>query len=205
MPPFFSQLPCEKVITSVFTNFSLNTNTLEYASLPPHHTQFVVFQIVSWLSECFQKQLCKSMCCIWEIMARQGLVFSEARHPFAQQVSLLTTSDMDSSHSLLCRVSLFQEFIPPECLEGWTLLYPKVKQCARVPKISSTTAVHKITLFSEILGYVALLCYLTADSCVLLVIFFVISCVFRDLPKTLKSKSSDIHLQVHTYLQIYGE
>lgn len=47
VPPFFSQLPCEKVITSVFTNFSLNTNTLKYASLPPHRTQFVVFQIVS--------------------------------------------------------------------------------------------------------------------------------------------------------------
>lgn len=71
-----------------------------------------------------------------------------------------------------------------------------------VPKISSTTAVHKITLLSEILGFVALLGYLTADSCVLLVIFFVISYVFRDLPKTLKSKSSDIHHQVHTYLQI---
>lgn len=120
---------------------------------------------------CFQNQLCKSMCCIWEIMARQGLVFLEARHPFAQQVSLLTTSYTDSSHSLLCRVSLFQEFIPPKCLEGWTLLYPKVKQCAMVPKISSTTAVHKLTLLSEILGFVALLGYLTADSCVLLVIF----------------------------------
>lgn len=55
MPPFFSQMLCEKVITSVFTNFTLNTNTLKYASLFPHHTQFAVFQVGSWLSELFSE------------------------------------------------------------------------------------------------------------------------------------------------------
>lgn len=120
----------------------------------------------------FQNQLCNSMCYIWEIIAKQGLVFSEARHPLAQQVSFLTTSDMDSSHSLLCRVSLFQEFLPPECLEGWTLLYLKAKQCAMIPKISSTTAVHKINLFSEILAtlYVAPFGWFLCASSILLLL-----------------------------------
>lgn len=36
----------------------------------------------------------------------------KAKHPLSQQVSFLTISDVDSSHSLLGRVSLFQKFIP---------------------------------------------------------------------------------------------
>lgn len=55
MPPFFSQLLYEKVITSVFTNFSLNANTPKYTALFLYHTQLWYFTSLCSLSEAFSE------------------------------------------------------------------------------------------------------------------------------------------------------